>query len=78
MSKVVSKQLHDEEFQRSLINWREFSELYVKEVLADLDPNEIYNELKGHVALCHCKSEECHRHLVRGWLILNGKDVREM
>ena len=46
---------------------------YVKhfydEVLKNLDPNKVYNDLDGAVLLCYEESYEfCHRHIVASWL----------
>ena len=46
-----------------------YSRRYENEILAYLDPEEVYNDLKGKVLLCYEKPTDfCHRHLVRVWL----------
>lgn len=42
---------------------------YYTEVLSKLDPEVIYNKIKGKVICCYEKTGEfCHRHLVAQWL----------
>jgi hypothetical protein len=45
-----------------------YTKAYHKEVLSHLDPNEVYNDLKGMTLLCWERSGFCHRRLVAIWL----------
>jgi len=54
---------------------------YQKEVLDELDPREVYEELGEHaVLLCYEKPGKfCHRHLVSEWLSKNlGIEITEL
>lgn len=51
----------------------EYTTLYYKHVLNNLDPLEVYNELgEDAVLLCYEKTGDfCHRHIVADWLSKN-------
>jgi len=52
-------------------NNRYYIEEYYKQVLADLDPEEIYKKLCYNILLCYEESNEfCHRHIVAAWFEL--------
>lgn len=55
----------------------EFEETYRNEVLRHLDPNRVYQDLKGKVMCCWEKTGDfCHRHIVTAWLQENlGEEV---
>lgn len=55
----------------------EYIEIYNREVLSKLNPNDIYNKIKGKIILCYCgKDSFCHRKIVLEWLENNlGKEV---
>jgi hypothetical protein len=55
----------------------EYKQRYYDNILSTLNPNEIYNKLKGKVILCYCgKYSFCHRNLVLKWLEDNlGSEV---
>ena len=55
----------------------EYTKTYYYDVLRDLDPNIVYNNLKGKVICCWEKSGEfCHRNIVMKWLQENiGEDI---
>jgi adenylate cyclase len=58
-----------------------YTEQYYKEVLDELDPEEVYNDLgQNSVLLCWEKPGEfCHRHLVADWLTKSlGVEVKEV
>jgi len=57
-----------------------YTERYYKEVLDMLDPEKVYNDLKGRVLLCWERSDKfCHRHLVAEWIFNNlGIKVNEI
>lgn len=64
------KQTHDNE---------KYIKCYNEQVLAVLDPHEVFAELKtlsggrDFVLVCYEKPEDfCHRHLVAKWLVDNG------
>lgn len=55
------------------VSFEESTMFYMKhfylEVLKNLDPIEVYNDLDNSVLLCYEKSWEfCHRHIVAAWL----------
>ena len=68
---------------RNEVSFEESTMFYVKhfydEVLKNLDPNKVYNDLDGAVLLCYEESYEfCHRHIVASWLNkMINKDVLE-
>lgn len=69
------KKTHDNHF---------YVERFNTEVLAGLDPNQVYQELVSlagneDIALvCYETPEKfCHRHLVRNWLMINGFPIKE-
>jgi len=50
-------------------NKEEYTKSYHKEVLSKLNPQEVYDELKGCTLLCWEKSGKfCHRRIVAEWL----------
>lgn len=64
------KRTHDNE---------KYIKCYNEQVLAALDPHEVFSELKtlsggrDFVLVCYEKPEDfCHRHLVAKWLVDNG------
>lgn len=59
-----------------------YTELYKKEVLNNLNPQKVINELSllgdKVILLCYEKSGDfCHRHIVADWLEANGVVVEE-
>jgi hypothetical protein len=57
------------DYKSGLVNEKEYREVYLKDVLNKLNPNEIAKELNNKVLLCYEKSEDfCHRKLVAEWL----------
>lgn len=68
---VKYKQDHDEEF---------YIKHYYAEVLSQLDPKKVYEELDGKILLCYEKETDfCHRFLVADWLEYNlGIEVKEI
>lgn len=65
------------DYKNGTINEIEYRERYKQETLDKLNPQEIYNKLKGKVIICHCnKGKFCHRQIVINWLKTNlGKEV---
>ena len=61
-------------------NTRYYVEEYCKQVLAKLDPVEVYSDLKDKILLCYEKPNDfCHRHIVAAWIKLLLKvDVPEV
>jgi len=57
-----------------------YTEAYYSEVLNRLDPQKVYNDLKGSTILCWEKSGSfCHRRIVAKWLSDNlGVKVPEL
>lgn len=56
-------------YKQGLITDEQYAEVYENETLSKLNPYEMYNILKGKVALCYCgKDSFCHRKLVLNWL----------
>ena len=62
----------------------QYSERYIREILGNLDPHKIINELytlsntQNVVLVCYeGKGKFCHRHLVAGWLQKAGYMVGE-
>lgn len=52
-------------------NNRYYIEEYYKQVLSNLDPSDIYNELNNKILLCYEDNMDfCHRHIVSAWLEL--------
>ena len=52
-------------------NNRFYIEHYFDEVLKNLDPEKVYNELNNTILLCYEDNNEfCHRHIVAAWLEL--------
>lgn len=48
---------------------QEYEKLYKEQILAQLDPQEIYDKLKNNVLLCwENPGEFCHRRIVAKWL----------
>lgn len=48
---------------------KSYEEVYRKEVLAKLNPIEVYNDLKGKVICCWESSKDfCHRYIILTWL----------
>ncbi len=48
-----------------------YIEEYYKQVLANLDPYEVYNDLDGAILLCYEKEKDfCHRQIVAAWFEL--------
>lgn len=61
-------------------NIQYYIEEYYKQVLANLDPEDIYNRVNDSVLLCYEDNMEfCHRHIVAAWLeIFLGVQVPEV
>lgn len=56
-------------FKDERINVDEFKEIYYNSVLSKLEPEKVYEDLKGKVICCHeSRGEFCHRKLVIEWL----------
>ena len=53
---------------------------YYKQVLAHLDPEEVYRDADDSVLLCYEDNQDfCHRHIVSAWLeLFLGVDVNEV
>jgi uncharacterized protein YeaO (DUF488 family) len=69
------------EFKAGLISEEAFVKRYYREVLKDLDPQEIYDELGDNaVLLCwEPKGQFCHRRLFATWLeIMLGIEILEL
>lgn len=57
------------DYKNGLCSQEEYRDRYYTEVLNQLNPKEVYSELKGKVILCYCgKDTFCHRQLVLEWL----------
>ena len=57
------------DYKNGLCSDAEYVERYRSNVLNNLNPEKIYEVLKGKVILCYCgKDKFCHRHLVIEWL----------
>jgi len=69
------KLLYD--YKNGLCSNEEYTDRYIRSILNNLNPLDIYNKLKGKVILCYCgKDSFCHRHIVMKWLEQNlGKEV---
>lgn len=69
---------------RGLIDEKTNNEYYMREfykqVLKELNPEEIYKTLDNSILLCYEENNEfCHRHIVAAWLELTlGVDVLEV
>lgn len=65
------------DYKNGLCSDEEYTDRYIKNVLNNLNPHDIYNKLKGKVILCYCgKDSFCHRHIVMDWLGQNlGREV---
>ena len=61
-------------------NNKYYIEEYYKQVLSDLDVEEVYKELNNSVLLCYeDHTEFCHRHIVAAWFELKlGVVIREV
>ena len=61
-------------------NNKYYIEEYYKQVLSNLNPEEIYRELENSILLCYEDSKEfCHRHIVAAWFkILLDIEVPEI
>ena len=56
-------------YKSGKISDTEYEEWYNQQILSKLNPEKVYNDLKGKVLLCYCgKDKFCHRHLVIKWL----------
>jgi uncharacterized protein YeaO (DUF488 family) len=64
-------------YKNNLITDEEYEKTYRFETLSKLNPEEIYNKVKGKVILCYCgKDKFCHRHIVMKWLQENlGEEI---
>lgn len=52
-------------------NNRYYIEEYYKQVLTNLDPEEVYNKLRYNILLCYEDSNQfCHRHIAAAWFEL--------
>ena len=68
------KLLYD--YKSGLVDEKEYREIYSKEVLNKLNPNEVAKKLNNKVLLCYEKPEDfCHRKLVAEWLE-NNLDIK--
>ena len=53
------------------INNKYYIEHYYDEVLSELEPNEVYNDVNNNTLLCYEDNMDfCHRHIVAAWLEL--------
>ena len=61
-------------------NNRYYIEEFYKQVLSNLDPKEVYDELEYGILLCYEEPEEfCHRHIVAEWFnLFLGIEIREV
>jgi hypothetical protein len=63
------------------IDWNTYSYMYVRDVLSQLDFNDILRQL-GDTDVCMCcyevNGEHCHRYLVQKWFGLHGIEVFEV
>jgi len=57
------------------INERKYAEIYINDILAKLNPNDVVNEIKETLKVtdftfcCYEKSSDfCHRHIVKEWI----------
>ncbi len=51
-------------------NEEEYTEVYERDILAHLDPEQVLFDFEGKVALCfETKDKFCHRHCVRNWIL---------
>lgn len=56
-------------YKSNTISWEQYIDIYYAEVLSKLDPEKVYEDLKGKVICCWCSKDSfCHRHLVMRWL----------
>lgn len=64
-------------YKQGKVTDKEYEETYQLETLNALDPQEIYNQVKGKVLCCWEKSDcFCHRHLILKWLQKNfGENI---
>ncbi len=58
-------------YKKGIINEERYSFLYKKDILGNLDPDKVLNDLgENAVLLCYETSDKfCHRHLVAEWLM---------
>ena len=69
---------------RGKISEKENNEYYIREfyhqILEELDPETVYNELDNSILLCYENNDQfCHRHIVAAWLELYlGIEVHEI
>lgn len=66
--------------KNGLITDAEYTTRYYNEVLNNIDPQKVYDYLKGHILLCWEKSGDfCHRRIVAEWIENKlGIEVREI
>ena len=61
------------------ITEEEYTRRYKRDILAKLNPNDIYEKYDGKVLLCFEKSDDfCHRHIIREWLNFFGYECKEL
>ena len=63
------------------ITWGEYCYLYFRDVIAQLDFNDIINQIgSGDVCMCcyEVNGDFCHRYLVKKWFEMNGVEVVEI
>lgn len=60
------------------IDYEEFKERYIQNVLSYKSPNEVFEKYKGWYLLC-CEKDDtyCHRRILAEWLSSGGYDVKE-
>lgn len=63
------------------INWNEYCYMYYRDVIAQLNIQDILHQL-GSDNICMCcyekNGENCHRYLVREWFKIKGIEVKEI
>jgi len=61
------------------LSWEDYTTWYTREVLDKLSPDKIAKKLDGSILLCFCHAKSnCHRHLLREWMIKHGINVQEL
>jgi len=67
------------DYKAGFITWDEYVERYKKEILSNLNPYIVANDLgQNAVLVCYEKpGDHCHRHLVAEWLRNSGIEISE-
>ena len=67
------------DYKEGIVSDEDYIEIYKKETLSKLDPNEIFQKYDGGIFLCYEKSEDfCHRQIVSEWLREAGLTAQEL